>query len=94
MEKEYTNHPKNLWRGVRNLARVATKHLTTHELSTHGQHTFPKNHQIIFPPRPTHFDEELDLPVFSEFYGEMYPYKHDFDHKPDRDIRDDGLSNI
>lgn len=62
----------DFWRGLKSLARTAMYHLNTHELSTHGDHSFERTkHQITLPTqqdmfpefygtvvRPTHFDEE------------------------------------
>lgn len=71
MEKQrYKNQPRNFFESVKHLARSAMHNMTTHELSTHGRHTFPKNHldKRVALPMPTHFDEEV---LFPEFYGEV-----------------------
>lgn len=100
MEK-YPGNPHNILRAVRDLAKTATRHLTTQTLSTHGDHFQGINHQVTIP-MPTHFDEQS---LFPEFYGHIeelpmswdkhgyprymddYPYTHEFDSKPTRDIR-------
>lgn len=68
MEK-YTNSPKDLWKGVKDLARSAmTNIVTRHPFPEDGYHSGHFVGRVSdLEPMPTHFDE---------FYGEVVVDQH------------------
>lgn len=64
---------------IRNIAKEAVKHMTTQPLATHGNHTFPRNHQEFIPFEaevevlPPNFHEvdtlQVDVPIHYDSHG-------------------------
>jgi hypothetical protein len=46
---ERSRRPRHCSEVIRDIAKQAVKHLATQPLASHGQHTFPKNHQEFIP---------------------------------------------